>query len=105
VPNLITTGAYYYGFGFSDRVRTKRQYFDYLSKKTKYKRLNERLQKKAKVVIYIKKNLTGINKYNVALRRICSKKIYFKKIENFINKGNKKITLNYNEIINDLLTE
>ena len=105
VPNLITTGAYYDGFGFSDRVRTKRQYFDYLSKKKKYKRLNKRVQKKAKIVLYIKKNLTGINKYNIASRRICSKKIYFKKIENFVNKGYKKITLNYNEIISDLLTE
>jgi hypothetical protein len=105
VPNLITTGAYYDGFGFSNRVRTKRQYFDYLSKKTKYKHLNERLKKKAKEVLYIKKNLTGINKYNIASRRICSKKIYFKKIENFIKKGNKKMTFNYNEMINNLVTE
>lgn len=105
VPNLITTGAYYDGFGFSKRVRTKKQYFDYLSERKKYNFLSERLQKKAKEVLYIKKNLTGTNKYNIASRRISSKKTYFKKIENLIKKGDKKMALNYNEMINNLFAK
>ena len=102
VPNLITTGAYYDGYGFSKRVRTKKQYFDYLNKKKKYFNLSKSLQKKAKEVLYIKRNLTGANKFNVASRRISSKKTYFRKIENFIKKGDKKMLFSYNEMINNL---
>ena len=102
VPNLITTGAYYDGYGFSKRVRTKKQYFDYLNKKKKYFNLSKSLQKKAKEVLYIKRNLTGANKFNVASRRISSKKTYFRKIKNFIKKGDKKMLFSYNEMINNL---
>ena len=105
VPNLITTGSYYDGFGFSKRVRTRKQYFDYLSKRKKYYFLSQALQKKAKEVLYVKKNLAGTNKYNIASRRISPKKTYFKKIKNLLKKGDKKFELNYNEIINNLFTK
>lgn len=102
VPNLITTGAYYDGFGFSKRVKTKKQYFDYLSKRKKYKSLTKDLRQKAKEVLYVKKNLTSTNIYNIASRRINSKKIYFKKIENLIALGDEKLKSYYNEMIEDL---
>lgn len=102
VPNLITTGAYYDGFGFSKRVKTKKQYFDYLSKRKKYKSLTKDLRQKAKEVLYVKKNLTSTNIYNIASRRINSKKIYFKKIENLIALGDEKLKSYYDEMIEDL---
>ena len=102
VPNLITTGAYYDGFGFSKRVKTKKQYFDYLSKSKKYKSLTKDLRQKAKEVLYVKKNLTSTNIYNIASRRINSKKIYFKKIENLIALGDEKLKSYYDEMIEDL---
>lgn len=102
VPNLITTGAYYDGFGFSKRVKTKKQYFDYLSKRKKYKNLTKDLRQKAKEVLYVKKNLTSTNIYNIASRRINSKKIYFKKIENLIALGDEKLKSYYDEMIEDL---
>ena len=91
VPNLITTGAYYDGFGFSKRVRTKKQYFDYLSKK--YFILSKSLQKKAKEVLYIKRNLTGANKFNVASRRISSKRLILEKLKTLSKKVIKKCYL------------
>jgi len=102
VPNLITTGAYYDGFGFSKRVKTKKQYFDYLSKRKKYKNLTKDLRQKAKEVLYVKKKLTSTNIYNIASRRINSKKIYFKKIENLIALGDEKLKSYYDEMIEDL---
>jgi hypothetical protein len=102
VPNLITTGAYYDGFGFSKRVKTKKQYFDYLSKRKKYKSLTKGLRQKAKEVLYVKKNLTSTNIYNIASRKINSKKIYFKKIENLIALGDEKVKSYYGEMIEDL---
>jgi len=102
VPNLITTGAYYDGFGFSKRVKPKKQYCEYLSKRKKYKNLTKDLRQKAKEVLYVKKKLTSTNIYNIASRRINSKKIYFKKIENLIALGDEKLKSYYDEMIEDL---
>ena len=53
VPNLITTGAYYDGFGFSKRVRTKLEF---------EKKLNTLLSKKNNNSKYIRDKISYIGK-------------------------------------------
>lgn len=103
IANIITADSYFSDFGFSKKIETKKKYFNFLKNEKNFRNLSAKQIKKAKEVLYIKKNLIGEDENNIVSRKLTSKKDYMQKIKKFLKKGDKKLEINYKNIINDLI--